>query len=203
VKDAVFVVSGRTAALQRSERLFLWDWSDPAVTDVREKHGKTGSLRLDNPKINARIYKKQRCAPFRQLNLSVWIKTKDFQAPDGFHSKVFGKTQSHWNVKPTQDWKQYHSVFNTKDHSEIEIYVGAWGVGGGTLWFDELYCEEIAFFNLVRRRDCPLVVKNTSGVVYIEGRDFEPILSNKSLTLSKNSRIKDRETLLISYFHSQ
>ena len=74
------------------------------------------------------------------------------------------------------DWKRIEVVFNSLQYKEINLYVGLWGQGPGTLWVDDIRLEELGLINVLRRGGCPLVVKSAGdGTVFEEGRDFEPV----------------------------
>ncbi len=126
---------------------------------------------------------------------------------------------SNLGVKPTQDWTKHDIVFNSLEHDEVSFYCGAWGGKSGTIWFDDITCQEVAFLNLVRRDDCPLIVSNSAGQVFTEGEDFEPLadprLGNSpwqgefdvyheppQLQLTAKSRIKPGDQLQVSYCHA-
>jgi hypothetical protein len=101
----------------------------------------------------------------------------------------------------------------------VNLYAGVWGGATGTLWLDELEFEELALVNVLRRPGCPLKVTSKDGsVTYVEGKDFEPVVDAKlgqvpwegeyesahegaRLRLTKGSRIKDGQTLLVSWYH--
>ncbi len=131
-------------------------------------------------------------------------------------------------VTPTQDWRQFQLTFNTLEATSIDIQVGVDGGQSGTIWWDDVKIEPAGLANLLRSDTKPFVVKSADGaVVYEEGRDFihveDPLMGKSpmpawlsylppggsfdvwhpgpAIRLTPNSRIKDGERLLVSYYH--
>lgn len=257
VKNASFVVRGRTAdiappsspllpnggfeAVNGTGKFANWNFVDgegiAASPDTNEKHGGMQSLRFERPAgsepTNLRVMREVTVEPFRQMHLSVWIKTKDYEShgqvqttilpfDDTPEDKARGEAPSlvynTWTVQRTQDWTEYHAVFNTLNHRKIGVYVGTWGARGGTLWLDDLKLEPVGLLNVLRRAACPLKVTGANGTTYAEGRDFEKVFDPRmgnvpyagnyevyhaapTIHLTPDSRIRDGETLRVSYYH--
>lgn len=213
-----------------------WSFQDGpgeiSFVDTEIKHGGEASLRwttggrTGGPP-NARVSRVVPVTPWRQYHAAVWIKTKDFESANEVRLFALGKdgrTLSHSNlgVKREQDWTQHHVVFNSLDNSEVRLYCGTWGIGGGVLWMDDLLLEETAFVNLLRRDGCPLRVapaEPADAPAYEEGQDFEtlvdPLMGNQpwagnfdvyhlppKLRLTRSSRIKPGERLRVSFSHT-
>lgn len=197
VKDAVFLVKGKTAALEsagvnllpggaldeaRNGNFSGWDFNDAAALDTNVKKSGAAALRFTATSGNLRVSKRLALPPFRQYHLSVWIKTEGFKSAGDIHCTVLpggakpSLCHSNAGVKPTQDWTQHHFVFNTLDSASVGVYLGCWGAAGGTLWLDDVRLEEVGLLNVVRRAGCPLTVRSDDGTVYTEGRDFEKIV---------------------------
>jgi hypothetical protein len=162
--------------------------------------------------------------PFQYYHLSVWVKTNDFAAASEAKLMVLSNVVEAHNyldlgVKRTQDWTQHHIVFNSLSATQVKIYLGVWGGKTGTIWWDDLRLEPGGLVNILRRDLCPLVVTNDDGsITYEETRDFEPVVDPKlgqklwpgsydpwheapAFKLTANSRIKEGQTLRLSYFH--
>jgi len=162
--------------------------------------------------------------PFQYYHLSVWVRTRDFANPRGAKLMVLSDvvdahTYLDLGVKPTQDWTRYDVVFNSLSATQVKVYAGVWGGTTGTIWWDDLRLEPGELVNILRRDLCPLQVTSDDGTVtYEEGRDFEhvsdPKLGRKRwpgsydawheppvLRLTSNSRIRDGQTLRMSYYH--
>jgi hypothetical protein len=103
-------------------------------------------------------------------------------------------------------------AFNSWDYSWVELTPVVTDTKSGRLWLDELKIEEIALVNVLRRPGTPLVVKGEkSGVEYVEGQDFEPVADPQldfrvshdgpAIRLTQQSRIRDGERLLVSFYH--
>jgi hypothetical protein len=182
VREALFVVSGGEARLQADPPLTLkggdfsdlsqWDWKDPAITPD------AGAALIRDPKgQNARIVQKLNLKPFRQYHLTVRIKTQDFRGTP--EAKVIAGDQTlNYNrlgTKPSQDWQLHHVVFNSLDHTQANLYLGAWGAQSGSLWFDDARLEETGLLNLVRREGAPLSIRRENGAELKEGADFEKL----------------------------
>ncbi|MFC1582822.1 hypothetical protein ACFL4W_04715, partial [Planctomycetota bacterium] len=85
---------------------------------------------------------------------------------------------------------------------------------------DDMELTECGAVNLVRREGCPLKVTNADAtIVYEEGKDFETWNDPKSgnspwpgsfddyheeppIVLTADSRIKDGDTIKVSYYHA-
>ena len=152
--------------------LKLWGWKDPTVSDDH------GAALIRNPGgQNARVSQKVKVHPFRQYHVSVRVKTQDFRGTPEL-KVLAGNSGLNYNslgVKPTQDWTTHHAVFNSLSNQEVTVYLGCWGGGIGSLWFDDAILEEVALVNLVRRGGAPLVVRNSAGQPLKEGQDFQPL----------------------------
>jgi hypothetical protein len=213
-----------------------WDYQDAIgtgiVADRTVKRGGAQSLRIENigaahaPSGNGRIQKLLTVEPFRQYHLSVWIKTQDFARPGEIKAIALPEgggpslIQNSWRVQRTQDWTEYHAVFNSVGKTKVRVYVGVWGGTTGRLWFDDLRLTEVGLLNLVRRDDCPLVVRDAAtATVYREGKDFAPVRDEKmgmvpyegnydvyhappAITVLPGSRIRDGQRLRVSFWHT-
>jgi hypothetical protein len=183
VRDALFVVRDGAARLQPDPPLALkggafsdlkeWDWKDAIVQPA------AGAAFIKDPgNQNARIVQKLTLTPFRQYHLSVRVKTQDFHGTP--EAKVLAGGQAlnfnHLGVKNTQDWTAHDVVFNSLNNTQANLYLGCWGGGTGSLWFDDATLEEIGLLNLVRRDGAPLAVKTENGQELVEGRDFQKLV---------------------------
>ncbi len=180
--------------------------------------------RADPEHGHCRVVQHLQVEPFQYYHVSVWVKTRDFATPGGANLAVLSDavgTHSYLEVgvTPTQDWTQRHVVFNSLSATQVRLYVGVWGGKTGTIWWDDLRLEPAGLVNVLRRGLCPLTVTNDEGsITYEEGRDFEPVSDPKLgrarwagsyepwhdppvLSLTKDSRIRDGQTLRLSYFH--
>jgi hypothetical protein len=181
VKEAQFVVRDGTARLESDHPVQLkggdftdlkqWNWKDPSVSQ------ENGTARMDATNAPMRIVQKLKLHPFRQYHLSVRVRTENFRgAPE---VKVLSGNSAlnynHLGVKPSQDWKVHHVVFNSLTNSEVNLYLGCWDARGGTVWWDDAKLEEVGLVNLVRRPGAPLNVSTTDGKTLTEGKDYEPV----------------------------
>lgn len=241
VKEATYRVRGQEAVLEpfakasltngdfqkaNGNRLVGWSFQDnpgdSTFADSSVERNGLPSLRIEeSKKRNARVMQTVAVAPWRQMRLSVWAKTADFQGGDQVGSVVLGTdgkalTYMQWDFAPNQDWRQYSVVFNTLQNQQINVYMGVWGGRGGRLWFNNARLEEVGLLNVLRRDGCPLEVRGENGQRYREGVDFEPVSDPflmKSpgdydiqhepppIRLTQQSRITDGERLVISCYH--
>jgi hypothetical protein len=190
VKDQLFVVKGNVAQLQPDPPISLtgpMDFKDESISLA----GRTATITA-NP-ANARFVYKLSLPPFRCYRVSVSIQTRGYtghpeiKALAGHASLQFQSLP----VKPTQDWKPYHVVFNTLDHNQLRLYFGVWGSAKGTLQWKDWKIEEVGLLNVLRRPGTPCTVRLENGAgagagagagvgagggrLLVEGRDYDPI----------------------------
>jgi hypothetical protein len=209
----------------RSNRFQAWPMQDdPGVisfADDHIAHGGRTSLRMENIARNearhCRVSQPITLQPHRQHLIRVWVKTEDLSPADA-EVKVLASATGHpisfqtFHVAPTQDWKSYELVFNSLDTSDARLYLGAWSGRSGKLWWDDVSIQEIALVNVLRRPGCPVTVRNENGLVYEEGRDYEPLSDpllnpwqafhrEPTLKLRPGGRLADGARLRVSYYH--
>ena len=183
-------------------------WQDIGTSDPGAGHG--------------RIMQRVAVSPFRQYHLSVWVKTQDFEVPGAFQALVLapdGKGLTFggdWHIEKTQEWTQYHLVFNSRANTTASVYLGTWGGKGGKLWLADARLEEAGLLNVLRRPGCPLTVRGEDGTRYAEGRDFQAVKDDRlgmvpwpggyevwhappALRLTAGSRLKDGQRLRVSF----
>jgi hypothetical protein len=240
-KDALFLARGGRAehkadnpttllngGFESSKESRFADWpmqDDPGVTtfaDTEVKQGGSVSLRMESIGKNTnglcRLAQPLRLQPHRQYLVSFWIKTENLRPAvpevkvltDSPQGSVSWQT---FRVEPTQDWKQYHIVFNSLDETAGRLYFGLWGGKEGKIWWDELAVREIGLTNVLRRPGCPITVRGEDGAVYEENKDFDRVSdpmfhpyipyrgSEPAIKLTANSRIKDGDRLRVTYYH--
>jgi hypothetical protein len=153
-----------------------WGWADPNVKTEE------GAAVIRDPKgENARISQLIKLNPFRQYHITVRVKTKDFKGTPEVKLLAGNRSLNHHElgVKPTQDWTEHHVVFNSLEHTNVNLYFGAWGANSGELWFDDAKLEETMFVNLVRRPGAPLIVKGADGKELSERTNYQPLVDEK------------------------
>lgn len=220
VRDASFVVRNGTAQLEPERPptmkggdfsdLKKWDWFDKTVTNDN------GAARINTAGM-ARISQKLTLTPFRQYHISVRIKTQDFRGTPEVKLLAGKLSLNHRDlgVKPTQDWKTHHVVFNSLSNTTVQLYLGTWGAKSGSLWFDDVTIEEVGFVNLIRRPGAPLVVKTEDGKLLKEEKDFERLVDPVMGTRPWNGEydvyhtpptmkasLADGTRLRVSYYHA-
>lgn len=229
------LTNGSFEQLPSSGHLFPgWAWQDqPGTTtfvDRDVKHGGRASLRMTDigitnpPHGNSRIQQRLAVEPFKYYHVSVWIKTQDFRGGD-VRVLALGQNPSRtlqWNsvpVDPTRDWWRYDVTFNSLTHDEVLFYLGVWGGGSGTVWWDDAEIEPAGFVNTVRRPGTPVRITSADGItVYEEGRDVDRIADPRTgrvpyngvydlwheppvIHLPAGSHIRDGDVVRVSYYH--
>jgi hypothetical protein len=217
-----------------------WDWGDSlGVTTVQDReqfHSGSSSLRMSDFEKGeehglTRVVKWLPLEPWRQYHVSVWIRTQDVAHPERMNillrpdplpeGGMKDLNRSPLGVRSTQDWTRHGVLFNTFEHSNIGLYVGAWGAGDGTIWIDDVSIRPVGGVNLLRRDGCPIHVTSDDGAIeYEEGRDFETweypqmgrvpfpgsyeiVHPDPPIVLTPDSRIRDRQRLRVSYYHTR
>lgn len=198
--------------------------------DTEVKYSGKSAVRMENFRGgneygNCRINKKLTLRPWTQYHISVFIKTQDVSPAQDVKIALLapgGRSLNHRDleVRDTQDWTEHNITFNSLDNDDVGFYLGIWGGNKGKIWVDGLSMTETAGVNLVRREGCPIKVTNEDGTFeYIEGKDFETWIDPKNgnapwpgsfedyhtpppIVLTKDSRIKEDETLLVSFYHT-
>jgi hypothetical protein len=248
VLGALFVVKNRQAVLvpdppvrlrfggfeqSEKERMTGWETQDApgqiTFADREVRHGGVQSLRIENvgevdPEHgHGRVGQTVEVSPYRQYHLSVWIKTEELEEPHGAQGVVLSPAghklaYPQWSVRPTQDWRQYHLVFNSLGNRKVTIMLGLWEGKGGKSWWDDAELEEVGLLNVLRRPGCPLVVKGETGTVYREGKDFLPVRDPRlpgpatageweiyhaapPIRLAARSRIREGQRLRVNFYH--
>jgi hypothetical protein len=217
-----------------------WDWVDgKGVTQIEDReqfHSGSSSLRMADfergPEHGmTRVIKSLTFKPWHQYQVSVWVRTQDVARPEKIRvllrpdplpgGGMNDLCRSLPRVRGTQDWTRHDLLFNTFEHSRINLYVGAWGAGDGTVWIDDVSVRAVGGVNLLRRDGCPVRVTSEDGATeYEEGRDFERweypkmgrvpwsgtyefVHPEPPIVLTPESRIRDGERLRVSYYHTR
>jgi hypothetical protein len=163
---------------------------------------------------------------FMQSPKENWARTDDSATPGVLVSSNKKDVDTvDFGIKPTQDWTLFKVAFNTLDYDEIDLSV-PFSAGPGTIWFDDITLEPVGLQNVLRRDLTPLVVTSADGsVVYQECVDFKRVedpnlgaapsrgdfmVSSRGtfgiwhdgppIVLTENSRIKDGDAILVSYY---
>lgn len=184
VRDALFEVQSGRALLVADPPVSLPSLGDRKAWDfVDESLRSEGTgLRVDSPKgENCRAMKSVRVAPFRHYHVSVRVRTLDFRGQPRIVvlDAASGRRLSHTNLQVgrTTDWTTQHITFNSLGSDQVNVYLGAWGPTGGSLWLADAQLEECGLLNVVRRNGAPLKVTREAepAVLLAEGQDFEPV----------------------------
>ncbi len=223
VRDSLFVVKGGEARVQADPPVKLpesfadlkkWGYHDDCVSS----DGDAAKMTDPNGRVS-RVITSAKVSPFRQYHISARIKTQDFQGTPEIKVIGGGRTLNYndLGVQSTQDWATFHTVFNSLDNNEVNIYFGSWNGGKGTVWYAKPKLEEAGLANVLRRPGAPLVVRRDGGPAdkpLVEGRDFEhvadPNLGNKPWAgeyevlhqpPTIHTKLPDGTRLRVSYYH--
>ena len=162
-----------------------WDWQDEPGTrttvDSTVAHSGSRSLRIDAGTGNARLVQSFDVAPWQQLHVRFWARTRGFDT-DWFNAVLLdaetGRQRNFqsWSVASDQDWTRYDFAVNTGESTRLGLYLGAWTRSEGTLWLDDVRVAETAFVNLLRRSGTPLVLRDAAGTALVEATDFDALV---------------------------
>jgi hypothetical protein len=189
VRDALFVVNkGEALPVDDPSVAFPdggffnprhWSFIDDCV------HFENGVAHVVGAKgVNARAVAALHVTPFRQYDITVRIKTKNYTAeprvpiytPDDKDELNYADL----DVKPTQDWTTYHIVFNSLDHDQVMVaFRAGWTGSDGEMWWTQPEIHEAGLLNIVRRDSDPLTVRTEDGRTLAEGKDFAPVADPK------------------------
>lgn len=194
---------------------------DISIVDTKVFSEGKASLRFQmfksNPYGNARVMQEINVKPHRLYRVIVMLKTDKFEPVNSFKLQVLtiknkALAPLDFKIKPVQDWQKTVLAFNSGENTVVRIYAGAWGGKYGRFWLDDLRIEELGPVNILRRSGTPVTVRGEeSGIVYEEGKDFEPIADPElnfyfnheapPVKIPQGSRIKNGEKLRLSYYH--
>jgi hypothetical protein len=179
----------------------------------------------DGSSENARLVCRVAVRPRGCYRFSAWVQTRELSNTGGFRLLALGAdggrplTFHEGGVAASQDWEQVEVVFNSQDQEVVNLYVGIWGRGSGTLWVDDLALEELALVNVLRREGCPLTVTSVDGKTrYEEERDFRPVAdpslgrvpyggeydfghAGPTIRLAEGSRLREGERVKVGWYH--
>ncbi|HEY1068160.1 MAG TPA: hypothetical protein VGE52_18700, partial [Pirellulales bacterium] len=182
VKDAPLVVENGVARSTAAPPILKnldfnspkpWDWKDDNVSL------ENGEAVFTEPRGKvSRISQKVSLTPFRQYHIQAKIRCENFEGTPEIKVIAGNRVLNYDYLKTesTQDWKTHHVVFNPQEHTQGNLYIGAWDGRGGRFLVDDVVVEETPFVNLVRRDGAPLVVTTADGRVLKEGADYEPLV---------------------------
>lgn len=201
VKDALFVVGGRTARLvedppvaitnggferHTGDRLEGYRFHDEpgrvSFVDKRVYNSGRASLRFENfgryPHGHARVMQEVKVQPHRCYRVSCSVRSEQLEPSRVFKMMVLGtdgRSLAPWDprIPRTTDWRKVVMGFNSLNYDKVRVYVGAWGGKSGRFWVDDFEIEEVGLLNVLRRPGTPITVKDdATGRIYEEGRDF-------------------------------
>jgi hypothetical protein len=233
--NAVFL-GGGFETIDKNGRFKGWTFQDNpgevTVADHQTKRSGQQSVRLQ-PKLAkklglCRLNQTINITPHRCYRFSIWVKTEKLDPPTSFRVSITGNSEDQkqkskplsyksFNTSTTQSWKQVDVVFNSMNFSKVSIAVGLWKSRSGQTWLDDAKIEEIGLVNVIRRPGCPLTVKSANEqMIYVEGRDFDPIIDPKlgqngysgnydcyheAPVIRMHNNIPDGIRLLVSFYH--
>ena len=184
VRDALFEVLSGEARLVADPEVALPSFRDRKewnfIDDPLKSDG--DGLRVTDPTgENCRTMKAVKVTPYRHYHVSVKIKTEDFKGQPQVMilDSSTGRRLNHTNLKVgrTQDWSIQHITFNSLGNETVNLYIGAWGPTGGSMWLSEPQLEECGLLNVLRRDGTPVIVRTDTiaAKTLTEGVDFEHV----------------------------
>lgn len=180
------------------------------------------SLRFENFQLSphglGRIMQEIPVVPHKCYRVSCWVRSSNLKPANCFSIQIYGSDKrqlipERFKLDGNGEWEKLTVGFNSLDYRFLQIYVGVWGGQSGRFWLDDLKVENISLVNVIRRPGTPVTVKNVkTGLVYQEGKDYAAIddpnndrefdHDGPSLAILPAGRIRDGETLAVSYYHS-
>ncbi len=184
VRDALFEVHDGEAQLVPDPSVSLPSFSERKawrfIDEPLKSDGK--GLRVTEPNgENCRAMKTLAVSPFRHYHVSVRVKTENFRGQPQITvlEPETGRRLTHTNLQVgrTQDWSVQHITFNSLANSSVNVYIGAWGPTGGSMWLADPAIEECGLLNVLRRPGTPLkVTTEEDGTRELqEGVDYEVV----------------------------
>ncbi len=192
-----------------------------SFADKEVKHGGRASMRLENFTANqyghGRVMETVPVMPHRCYRVSLWVKTEGLQLARTFRCIVLADDRElaprEFDVPATTDWRKISFIFNSLDHTNVNLYAGIWGGKSGKLWLDDWTIEDAGPVNVLHRPGTPVTVRSDDGgTTYTEDRDYAPLTSPDfslwrgdsspaMLKLLPGSRIQDGQKLRVSWYH--
>lgn len=204
-----------------------WVDEKPGVLVFRDeeiRHSGRASARFDMDRASAecsgrmpmaRLRQRLSLKPNRRYRVSAWVKTRNLRGK-GSRVAVYTPEDKMLQVRKfpitgTKDWTYVEVFFNSQDATAADLLVGGWEAKSGTIWFDDVVCEEVGLQQVVSRAGAPVrVVDAKSGRLYETGRDyvlpqlrvlsFDSPQESLEIAVPTGSAIPDGNELLISAY---
>jgi hypothetical protein len=133
---------------------------------------------------NARFTQAMTLTPWRLYHLQLWFQTSGFSGNSLNVEVLDFKTQANTTLtrmyesptisSPTMGWTVFDYAFNSRESTDVTLYIGVWGGFSGTVWIDDVLAEETSLVNVLRRSGTPLKVYDAS-TTYAEGTDYAAV----------------------------
>jgi hypothetical protein len=134
---------------------------------------------------NARFTQAMTVTPWRLYHVQLWFQTSGFSGNTvnvellDFTSQPNTTLTRMYESLPTsgtdQSWTVFDYSFNSRESTQVTLYIGVWGGFSGTVWIDDVLAEETALVNVLRRNGTPLSVYDGT-TTYTEGTDFAQVV---------------------------
>jgi hypothetical protein len=164
----------------------VWFNTNDARTDVDATVAHTGTTSAvihgnPNAQDNARLTQAVTLTPWRLYHLQLWFQTQGFYGNTinvevlDFKTKANSTLTRMYESVPAaggdQSWTVFDYAFNSRESTDVTIYIGVWGGFTGTVWIDDVLAEETDLVNVLRRAGTPLKVYDMNNT-YAEGTDY-------------------------------
>jgi len=182
VNEALFEIQAGKARLVADPEVSLPDLKERKQWRFVDESLKVegDGLRATGPQgENCRVMKVVEVSPHRHYRVSVRVKTDNFkgQPEIAVLEPASGRRLTHTNlqVSRTHDWSTQHITFNSLHNTAVNVYIGAWGPTGGSMWLADAKIEECGLTNVLRREGTPVrvVTDGPDARELKEGTDFE------------------------------
>ncbi len=128
---------------------------------------------VTNARENARFVYKLNLPAHRAYHVSAMVRTRHFSGEARIQALAdsVGLQYQSLGLKADADWKPVDVVFNTLDHTAVNLYFGIWGGCKGTLEWKDWRIEEAGLVNLLRRRGTPVLIDGAT-----EGKEIDALV---------------------------
>ncbi len=192
-----------------------------SFVDTQTRHGGKAAIRFENfqasPHGHGRVMQEIAVRPRHCYRVRFWVKTEGLEPAGAFRATVLAGERAlaprEFQDPGTADWRPISFLFNSLDETSVRIYAGVWGGKSGRFWLDDWTIEEAGPIAVLHRPGTPVTVTSADGATtYVEGRDYEPLGKDTAsafdpdrpflpLKLTASSRIRNGQTLHVSWYH--
>jgi hypothetical protein len=167
----------------------VWfSFGDPglSVDDSTAHTGSASALFAPVASTNQRLTTPLTVTPWRLYHVGFWAKTSGYGGGDfmiaGLDTttdppNTLDRVNRDLTMPSDSDWTRYDTTFNSRESTQLLLYIGIWGGHTGDRWIDDIIVEETSLVNLLRRDGTPVKVYDpTTMTTYDEGTDVAMVV---------------------------